>query len=176
MIARLGRNPIALGFVRTLADMLRAGFDYTGHGGAALLIDYGFPAHEYYLPQRDEGTLMCHYRHRAHTDPFFHPGLQDITAHVDFSAITLAAERGGALSARQIYERDAPGVVYVRARSLQSGSSPLDLSQREAGMASAAGFVIDEDVAQAARVLDVLAASTPSLGASGGSPLPSPGA
>ena len=88
-------HPIALGFVRTLADMLRAGFDYTGHGGAALLIDYGFPAHEYYLPQRAEGTLMCHYRHHSHADPFYLPGLQDITAHVDFSAIAHAAVNSG---------------------------------------------------------------------------------
>lgn len=88
-------HPIALGFVRTLADMLRAGFDYTGHGGAALLIDYGFPAHEYYLPQRAEGTLMCHYRHHAHGDPFYLPGLQDITAHVDFSAVARTAANSG---------------------------------------------------------------------------------
>lgn len=56
-----------------------------------------------------------------------------------------AVARDGVLSAREIYERDAPGVVYVRARSLQSGSSSLDMSQREAGVASAAGFVIDEE-------------------------------
>jgi S1-C subfamily serine protease len=61
------------------------------------------------------------------------------------SSASPAAEHAGLLSARQIYERDAPGVVYVRARSLQSGSSSLDLSQREAGVASAAGFVIDDD-------------------------------
>ena len=55
--------------------------------GALLLIDYGFPRHEYYHWQRDAGTLMCHYRHHAHGEPFFLPGLQDITAHVDFTAI-----------------------------------------------------------------------------------------
>ncbi|MDR2787728.1 MAG: SAM-dependent methyltransferase [Candidatus Accumulibacter sp.] len=55
--------------------------------GALLLIDYGFPRHEFYHPQRNGGTLMCHYRHHAHVDPFFLPGLQDITAHVDFTAI-----------------------------------------------------------------------------------------
>jgi SAM-dependent MidA family methyltransferase len=55
--------------------------------GALLLIDYGFPRHEFYHPQRSSGTLMCHYRHRAHDDVFFLPGLQDITAHVDFTAI-----------------------------------------------------------------------------------------
>lgn len=59
--------------------------------GALLLIDYGFPAHEFYLPERDTGTLMCHYRHQAHTDPFYLPGLQDITTHVDFTALIAAA-------------------------------------------------------------------------------------
>jgi SAM-dependent MidA family methyltransferase len=63
--------------------------------GAILLIDYGFLEHEYYHPQRDQGTLMCHYRHRAHTDPFVNIGLQDITAHVDFSAVARAAENAG---------------------------------------------------------------------------------
>ena len=63
--------------------------------GALLLIDYGFPRHEYYHPQRDTGTLMCHYRHQAHADPFFLPGLQDITAHVDFTAIVEAGHDAG---------------------------------------------------------------------------------
>ena len=63
--------------------------------GALLLIDYGFPRHEYYHPQRDTGTLMCHYRHQAHTDPFFSPGLQDITAHVDFTALAEAGFAAG---------------------------------------------------------------------------------
>jgi SAM-dependent MidA family methyltransferase len=58
--------------------------------GALLLIDYGFPRHEYYHPQRDAGTLMCHYRQHAHGEPFYLPGLQDITAHVDFTAIVEA--------------------------------------------------------------------------------------
>jgi SAM-dependent MidA family methyltransferase len=63
--------------------------------GAMLFIDYGFPRHEYYHPQRNSGTLMCHYRHRAHADPFYLPGLQDITAHVDFTAIRDAATANG---------------------------------------------------------------------------------
>ncbi len=61
--------------------------------GLLLFFDYGFPAHEFFHPQRDRGTLMCHYRHHAHDDPFLWPGLQDITAHVDFSAIARAAPR-----------------------------------------------------------------------------------
>ncbi len=78
------------GFIRTLADMLRAGEE-----GMAVLIDYGFPAHEYYLPQRAQGTLMCHYRHHAHGDPFYLPGLQDLTAHVDFTEMARAGLESG---------------------------------------------------------------------------------
>jgi len=63
--------------------------------GAIFVIDYGFPRHEYYHPQRSMGTLMCHTRHRAHGDPFLHPGEQDITAHVDFSALAAAAGAAG---------------------------------------------------------------------------------
>jgi SAM-dependent MidA family methyltransferase len=63
--------------------------------GAIFVIDYGFPSREYYHPQRAMGTLMCHARHRAHEDPFERPGEQDITAHVDFSALARAAHVGG---------------------------------------------------------------------------------
>jgi SAM-dependent MidA family methyltransferase len=63
--------------------------------GALLVFDYGFPAREFYHPQRSGGTLMCHYRHRAHADPFLYPGLQDITAHVDFSTLATAGTAAG---------------------------------------------------------------------------------
>ncbi len=63
--------------------------------GALLLIDYGFPQREYYHPQRAEGTLMCHYRHHAHGDPFWLPGLNDLTAHVDFTAAASAGHDAG---------------------------------------------------------------------------------
>jgi SAM-dependent MidA family methyltransferase len=63
--------------------------------GALLLIDYGLPRHEYYHPQRDGGTVRCHYRHRTHDDPYWWPGLSDITAHVDFTAIAEAAFDAG---------------------------------------------------------------------------------
>ena len=77
----------ARGFIRSLAAALTR--------GALLLIDYGYSAPEYYHPQRNQGTLMCHYRHYAHPDPFYLPGLQDITCHVDFSAITASAHTAG---------------------------------------------------------------------------------
>lgn len=63
--------------------------------GAVLLFDYGLTEHEYYHPQRGMGTLICHYRHRAHDDPFLWPGLQDISAWVDFSALARAGEAAG---------------------------------------------------------------------------------
>ena len=78
---------VARGFVRSLAEALER--------GVAMFIDYGFPRHEYFHPQRATGTLMCHYRHHAHDDPFFLPGLQDITSHVDFSAIADVGVGGG---------------------------------------------------------------------------------
>ena len=78
---------VARGFVRSLAQSMAR--------GVILLVDYGFPAHEYYHTQRSEGTLMCHYHHRAHADPFFLPGLQDITSHIDFSAVARAGGEAG---------------------------------------------------------------------------------
>ena len=75
-------------FTKTVCSMLTR--------GAAIFIDYGFPRGEYYHPQRTEGTLMCHYRHHAHGDPFLYPGLQDITAHVEFTRIAEAGVETGA--------------------------------------------------------------------------------
>lgn len=78
---------VAPALVRSVSAALRK--------GVVLLIDYGFGRREYYHPQRSQGTLMCHYRHRAHGDPFFLPGLQDLTAHVDFTAIAEAGIDAG---------------------------------------------------------------------------------
>ena len=88
-------HAIAGGFMHSLAHMLKTGHAESGTGSMAILIDYGFPAAEYYHPQRQQGSLMCHYRHHAHPDPFYLPGLQDITAHVDFTAMARAALDGG---------------------------------------------------------------------------------
>ncbi len=63
--------------------------------GAMLFVDYGYPRREFYMPERNDGTLVCHYRHRAHGDPFFLPGLQDITAFVDFTAVVEAGVHAG---------------------------------------------------------------------------------
>lgn len=79
--------PLRGAWVREAAGRLGA--------GALLLFDYGYPRRELYHPQRAEGTLACHYRHRVHADPFWWPGLQDISVHVDFTAIAQAGTHAG---------------------------------------------------------------------------------
>ena len=74
-------------WLRSLAPLLQR--------GAMVLFDYGFPAREFYHPQRIDGTLVCHYRHRVHNDPLTLVGLQDITSHVDFSALAYTAHDSG---------------------------------------------------------------------------------
>ncbi len=80
-------NVRADAWMRSMSEILRQ--------GVILLIDYGYPRREYYHPQRDRGALVCHYRHRSHDEPFFYPGLQDISASVDFSALAQAAQESG---------------------------------------------------------------------------------
>ena len=80
-------HPQAEAFIRTLAERLVA--------GAAFFIDYGFPEHEYYHPQRHMGTVMCHRAHQADPDPLVLVGQKDITAHVNFTGIALAAQDAG---------------------------------------------------------------------------------
>jgi SAM-dependent MidA family methyltransferase len=80
-------HPQAEAFVATLAERIER--------GAAFFIDYGFPAAEYYFAQRTGGTLMCHRGHQADTDPLVNVGEKDITAHVDFTGIALAAQDAG---------------------------------------------------------------------------------
>ena len=86
------------GYRLEIAEQARAWMRSLGQSlnrGAVLLIDYGFPAHELFHPQRSGGTLMAHFRHRAHADLLARPGLQDLTAHVDFSALAQAGEQAG---------------------------------------------------------------------------------
>ena len=80
-------NLAAEGWLRSLAARMQQ--------GTIFIIDYGYPQSEYYHPQRGQGTLMCHYQHHAHDDPFIYPGLQDITAHIDFTALAEAALNSG---------------------------------------------------------------------------------
>jgi SAM-dependent MidA family methyltransferase len=97
--------------------------------GALLLIDYGFPRHELYHPQRADGTLMCHYRHHAHGDPFWLPGLNDITAHVDFTAMAEAGHEAGL---------DVLGYTSQAQFLLNCGLAPLLEAQQDDGARYAA--------------------------------------
>lgn len=80
-------NPSIAGWLASISSVLEQGL--------VLLIDYGYAAPEYYHAERERGTLMCHYQHRAHTDPLWYPGLQDITAFVDFTDVAYAALDAG---------------------------------------------------------------------------------
>lgn len=110
--------PAATGLMTSLAGMLQQ--------GVVLFIDYGFPRREYYHPQRSQGTLMCHYRHHAHGDPFFYPGLQDITAHVDFTAV---AEAGMAHGLKLLgYCAQAEFLINCGITELLARISPHDIA------------------------------------------------
>jgi len=77
-------SPLVASWLRTVSMSLQQ--------GVVLIMDYGYPRHEYYHPDRSMGTLMCYYQHRAYDQPLVRVGWQDITAHVDFTAVALAAE------------------------------------------------------------------------------------
>jgi SAM-dependent MidA family methyltransferase len=155
-------HPVACGFMASLATL------FEGGRGAALLVDYGFPAHEYYHPQRATGTLMCHYRHHAHPEPFYLPGLQDVTAHVDFSAMALAAHGAGlevlgymnqasfllgAGIADLLLETDpADALRYLpQARALQKLVSPAEMGELFKVLAVGRGVALPAPIVRADR-------------------------
>ena len=82
-------------FVATLAQRLLTSVAQGGKGGAAFLLDYGFPEGEYYHPQRHMGTVMCHRLHQSDDNPLLDVGLKDITAHVNFTGVALAGQDAG---------------------------------------------------------------------------------
>jgi SAM-dependent MidA family methyltransferase len=92
---RLGPPPPYLSEIGCVVPALVGTLAQALECGALLFIDYGFGEREYYHPHRSQGTLMCHFRHRAHDDPFFLPGLQDITSHVNFTAVARTATDAG---------------------------------------------------------------------------------
>ena len=98
LLAAAEALPVAAPYISEIGLAARAWVAEWGRileRGAILLVDYGFPRHEYYLAERDCGTLMCHYRHHSHGDPLWLPGLNDITAHVDFTSIAEAGFEAG---------------------------------------------------------------------------------
>jgi SAM-dependent MidA family methyltransferase len=81
--------------INTRLEQWLSGLEAVLERGAMLFIDYGYSAAEYYHPERVNGSLLCHYRHRVHADPFFYPGLQDITSSVNFTAVAECADSLG---------------------------------------------------------------------------------
>ena len=119
--------PAASGLIASLASMLEHGI--------ILMIDYGFAAREYYHPQRNQGTLMCHYQHYAHIDPLINVGLQDITAHVDFTSIAYAGVNHGLVLSG--FCSQAQFLMNCGILDLMSQVSPNDMA-RYAPLAAAA--------------------------------------
>ncbi len=105
-------NFAAEDWIKSIAESLQQGI--------IVLIDYGFPRHEYYHAQRNQGTLMCHYRHRTHPDAFVYPGLQDITAHVDFTAMADAA-----------LDANMQVIGYTNQVSFLMGAGLIDIAELE---------------------------------------------
>ncbi len=111
-------SPAAMGLIASLAQTLKH--------GVIIMIDYGFSAREYYHPQRNLGTLMCHYQHYAHTEPLVYVGLQDITAHVDFTSIAqFGVDNGLALSG---FCSQAQFLMNCGILTLMSKVSPQDMT------------------------------------------------
>lgn len=116
----------AAGLIKSLATSLQK--------GAIILLDYGFSAAEYYHPQRNEGTLMCHYQHHAHAEPLTYVGLQDITAHVNFTQIAEAGVDNGLEIVG--YASQASYLMNCGILEIMQAISPDDIT-RYAPMASA---------------------------------------
>ena len=110
--------PAAAGLMNSLADCLKQ--------GAILLLDYGFGAAEYYHPQRDAGTLMCHYQHYAHDNPLVNVGLQDITAHVNFTQIAHTGQAHGIRLAG--YVNQAQFLINCGILDVLGETSPTDMA------------------------------------------------
>jgi SAM-dependent MidA family methyltransferase len=131
MLAKLAaaRFPPAIDYVSELNPAAEALVEELGRrmvGGAALFIDYGFPRSEYFHEQRSEGTLLCHHRQRVHGEPLHEPGLSDITAHVDFTAMAEAAERAGLVVAG--FAAQAPFLLGCGILDLLAATGAADTS------------------------------------------------
>jgi SAM-dependent MidA family methyltransferase len=111
-------NPAASALVCSLIEILEK--------GVILLLDYGFGAAEYYHPQRNQGTLMCHYQHYAHSNPLINVGLQDITAHVNFTQIAMLCEPHGIRLAG--YVNQAQFLINCGILDVLSQTSPNDMA------------------------------------------------
>jgi SAM-dependent MidA family methyltransferase len=122
--------------------------------GVVILIDYGYSAREFYHSQRSRGTLMCHYRHRAHDNPFRWVGLQDITAHVDFTFVARAAiEAGFHLGG---YTTQAHFLLANGLDALLADSDPNDVAQHMALMQGVKRLTLPSEMGERFKVLGLV--------------------
>lgn len=129
--------------------------------GYVLLIDYGYAHREYYHPERCRGTLLCHFRHRAHADPYLLPGLQDITANVDFSALAHAAAAAGFSLAG--YTTQAHFLIDNGLEELLQDSDPFDVQRHMALMQGVKKLTLPSEMGERFKVMALARDAEPVL-------------
>jgi SAM-dependent MidA family methyltransferase len=147
-------HPQAEAFVASLAERLRA-----GRGGAAFLLDYGFPEAEYYHPQRHMGTVMCHHLHAADDNPLEKVGLKDVTAHVNFTGIAVAGQNAGLEVLG--YTSQGRFLLNLGLAQRMQAASLADRSQ-------AARLVNEHEMGEIFKVIGLATADWPALGFASG--------
>jgi len=155
-IEALWRNPreIAEGYTSELNMRLRPWLQAVAAcmtRGYLLLVDYGYTRHEYYHPDRNQGTLICHYRHRAYNDPYLLPGLQDITANVDFSAVASAASDAGFTLAG--YTTQAHFLIDSGLDTLLGDADPTDVARHMALMQGVKQLTLPSEMGERFKVM-----------------------
>ena len=136
-------NPASSALMRSLVEILET--------GVILMIDYGFGAAEYYHPQRNQGTLMCHYQHYAHDNPLINIGLQDITAHVNFTQIARAGQAHGIRLAG--YVNQAQFLINCGILDVLAKTSPNDMATYAPLAATAQKFLSPAEMGELFKVI-----------------------
>ncbi len=140
-------------WLRAVAERMQRGY--------LLLIDYGYSRGEYYHPQRSQGTLICHFRHRAHADPYLLPGLQDITANVDFSALATAASDAGFSLAG--FTTQAHFLIDSGLQDLLAESDPLDIKHHLQCMQGVKKLTLPSEMGERFKVMALARDAPPAL-------------
>ena len=140
-------------WLQAAADALDAGY--------VILIDYGYTQREYYLPERRHGTLICHFRHRAFTDPYLLPGLQDMTANVDFTALAAAAVQAGFVLAG--YTTQAHFLINSGLDQLLAVSDPDDVKRHMQLVQGVKKLTLPGEMGERFQVMALALAAEPGL-------------
>ena len=140
-------------WLRAVAESMSAGY--------VILIDYGYAQREYYHVERSQGTLICHFRHCAYTDPYLLPGLADMTANVDFSAVARAAlAQGFELSG---YTTQVHFLIDNGLEQLLASSDPGRVSQHMALMQGVKKLTLPSEMGERFKVVALARKASPAL-------------